>query len=36
LTLLYGLLASGVIRLRKIDGHRRMVEIANKEWSLAA
>lgn len=36
LTLLYGLLASGVIRLRKVDGHRKMAEVANKEWNLAA
>ena len=36
LHLLYGMLAAGVIRLRKIDGHRKMAEIVNKEWNLAA
>jgi putative transposase len=36
LHLLFGLLASGVIRLRKIDGHRNMEQLAGPEWNLAA
>jgi len=36
LHLLFGLLASGVIRLRKIDGHRQMENMISPDWSLAA
>jgi transposase-like protein len=36
LHLLFGLLASGVIRLRKIDGHRHVEQLVTGEWSLAA
>jgi transposase-like protein len=36
LHLMFGLLAAGIIRLRKIDGHRQMRQIVNKEWKLAA
>lgn len=36
LHLLFGLIAGGVIRLRKIDGHRYMVQIVSREWKLAA
>jgi putative transposase len=36
LYLLFGLLASGVIRLRKIDGHRHVDQLVNQEWNLAA
>lgn len=36
LHLLFGLLASGVIRLRKIDGHRHVDQLVSQEWNLAA
>jgi putative transposase len=36
LHLLFGLLAAGVIRLRRIDGHRYMAQIVSREWNLAA
>ena len=36
LHLLFGLLASGVIRLRKIDGHRSVANLMAQDWSLAA
>ena len=36
LYLLFGLLAAGVIRLRKIDGHTHMTQIVNGKWDLAA
>jgi putative transposase len=36
LTMLYGLVATGIIRLRKIDGHRKMEKLVAKDWSLAA
>lgn len=36
LHLLFGLLASGVIRLRKIDGHRHVEQILTRDWSIAA
>jgi transposase-like protein len=36
LHLLFGMLASGVIRLRRIDGHRHVAQLVAQGWSLAA
>lgn len=36
LHLMFGLLAAGIIRLRKIDGHRQMEQVVNGDWKLAA
>jgi len=36
LHLLFGLLASGVVRLQRINGYRHMIVIVNNEWNLAA
>jgi putative transposase len=36
LTLFYGLIASGTIRMRKIDGHYKMPEVIEKFWKKAA
>jgi transposase-like protein len=36
LHLLFGLLASGVIRLRMIDGHRHVEQLVSQTWNLAA
>lgn len=35
-TLLYGLVAFGQIRMRKIDGHKQLVNLLQKEWTHAA
>ena len=36
LHLLFGLLASGVVRLQRINGYQQMTGIVNNEWNLAA
>jgi transposase-like protein len=36
LSLLYGLLAAGTIRMRKIDGYDKMAEVMRKLWKEAA
>jgi len=35
-TMLYGLLAFGQIKLRKIDGHRVIHQIGKEGWTAAA
>lgn len=36
LQLMFGLLAAGIVRLRKIDGYRQMDQVLRGDWKLAA